>query len=120
MEYPVPGVNGQSHSAREGWRRNRRVVDVTSDIQDVRVMARYDAASILCHVNVIGALPQETRLMILIHRRIDNGGWGGWRRVDANGDMLEAGLEPGTYELTLGDGIRRFSEAKKVIVRTNR
>ena len=120
VEYPMPGVKGQSHSAREGWRPDRRVVNVASDIQDVRVMARYDAASILCHVNVIGALPQDARLMILIHRRIDNGGWGGWRRVDANGDMLEAGLEPGTYELTLGDGMRRFSKAQQVTVRANR
>jgi len=39
--------------------------------------------------------------------------------LDANGDFTLEGLEPGEYEIQIGDSHRRLTESKKVRVEKN-
>jgi len=43
----------------------------------------------------------------------------GERDVDVKGDMLETGLEPGVYELSIVDGSRYLTKAKRITVAKN-
>lgn len=121
VEYTKVDAKNQIQLAEEGFSSDSRKLNVESDLQSVRVVLRYKAASasILCHVNVVGKLPPDVRLMVLIDSGIGKGGWSGWRDVDANGDMLATGLEPGIYDLKIGDGGRRFTKAKRITVTKN-
>jgi hypothetical protein len=120
IEYTKADAKDEIQVAGEGSGAVSRTLNVEGNMQGVRIVVRYKAASILCRVNVIGKLPPQVRLMVLIDSGIGKGGWAGWREVDANGDMLETGLEPGDYNLEIGDGSRRFTKPKRVTVTKNR
>jgi hypothetical protein len=119
IEYASDDAKNDVKLAEKGVGADSRTLNVEVNMQRVRIVLRYKAASILCHVNVIGALPPDVHLMVLIDSGIGKGGWSGWREVDANGNMLETGLEPGNYDLVVGDGARRFTEIKSIKVANN-
>ena len=100
-------------------RTDGRTINVDGGLRNMRIVMRYKGASILCHVNVVGKLPAGVRLKVSIDSGIGKGGWSGWRDVDPEGNMLETGLDPGIYELEIGDGGRRFTKAKRITVTNN-
>lgn len=119
LEYTKTAAKNEIHVAEKGMVGDSRIFDVEGNMQRVRLVLRYKAASILCHVNVIGTLPPQIRLMVSIDSGIGKGGWVGSRDVDANGNMLITGLEPGNYDLAIGDGSRHFTKTRRVTVTKN-
>ena len=119
VEYVEGDSKNELKLGEKGLGAHSRTLDLDSNLKGVRVVLHYKAASILCHVNVVGKLPPNVRLMVDVDSGIGKGGWAGWRDVDANGDMLETGLEPGEYALEVGDGGRRFTEKKRIKVTRN-
>jgi 5-hydroxyisourate hydrolase-like protein (transthyretin family) len=121
IEYPKNDGKGEMRLAEAGWTEGYRLITVDRNVKGMRVVLRYKGASILCHVNVVGALPPSVHLMVDVTFNYQDrkGSWGGWREFDANGDSLEEGLEPGAYELTIGDGSRRFTETRTITVTKN-
>jgi hypothetical protein len=79
IEYRKAGSENEIRAAEEGWSAGSRTVNVEGNLQGVRIVLRYKGASILCRVDVIGKLPPNVRLMVLISSRIGKGGWSGWR-----------------------------------------
>jgi 5-hydroxyisourate hydrolase-like protein (transthyretin family) len=119
IEYPKKNGKGEMQLAQPGWTDGYRLIEVDHNLKGMRIVLHYKGASILCHVDVVGTLPLGVRLMVDIDTGIGKGGWAGWREIDANGDMLQTGLEPGNCNLTIGDGNRRFTETKRITVPKN-
>jgi protocatechuate 3,4-dioxygenase beta subunit len=100
---------------------NPYILPLDKHLTDLRVVLRYkNVATLRGHVNIIGGkLPANLRLMARITSTLENGGMGGWRHVDANGNFYMDDLEPGEYGVQLGDGMNLFAEAKTVKVMAN-
>jgi hypothetical protein len=121
VEYPKNDGKGGMQLADAGWTDGYRLISVDRTMRCVRVMLHYKGASILCHVNVVGTLPPSVHLMLDVTFNYPDRkrSWSGGGEFDANGDSLEEGLEPGTYKLAIGDGIRRFTETRAITVTKN-
>jgi hypothetical protein len=122
IEYPTAATKGRTRLAESSHSPDTRVITMDQDLRGVHVVLHFKGASIACHVDVTGTPPPSVRLMILLdYKPADKkAGWGGWRDVDSDGDLLEEGLEPGDYDITVGDGSRRFSDPKHVSVTKNK
>ena len=90
--------------------------DLDKNVASVRVALRYNGASLLCHVNVIGTLPPDMRLQANIYSEAGRSSGG---ELDANGDVLDEGLEPGRYRISIGDGRDDYTQEKTVLVKKN-
>ena len=121
VEYPSSNRKGDLQVAEAGSSSAYPLINITGNMSGVRVVMRYKSGSIRSHVNVLGALPLGVRLMVNTNWTDPDGkrSYSGGAKVDANGDVLEEGLEPGTYELSVSDGSRNFTEPMKVTVTKN-
>jgi hypothetical protein len=114
IEYPSSDGDGQIQaSSADGRGGPIRVGD--KDIKGVRVIVAYKNASIKCHVAIVGTIPANMRLSAWVSR--SNGI--SMPPLDANGEFTLEGLEPGDYEVSIGDGGRRLTETKTVRVQEN-
>lgn len=102
--------------ARVGKWSDRILFDIDKNVSSLRVTLRYSGASLLCHVDVIGTLPPDMRLQATIKTE---GEERGGSELDANGDLLHEGMEPGRYTISIGYGSDLYTEEKSVFVKKN-
>jgi hypothetical protein len=114
IEYPRPENESQPLVIpAQGW--HCRIPIGNKDIKGVRVVLAYDDSSIKCHVAITGRLPVGMRLFAWISHSNSNTMVG----LDANGDFTLERLEPGDYEVEIGEGGKRFTGKKLVRVEKN-
>jgi hypothetical protein len=72
------------------------------DLTDVRIVLKSVDGAIKGRVNIInGRLPLGIILRAVIGRQFENGSWCTDREVDANGNFIIEGLEPGEYGVSI-------------------
>lgn len=120
IEYPDAGGEIRAIPATTFW----RPWDAPSlplgerGLKGVRIVVSYHNGSIRGHATIArGELDPEARLQAGISKQTEKGSsWGTSMEVDANGDFSIEGLDPGEYEISIYDEMRRFFETKRVIV----
>jgi 5-hydroxyisourate hydrolase-like protein (transthyretin family) len=88
------------------------------DLSDVCLVLKYRSGEIKGRVNLNGKLPLGVTLYVSISRKLENGGWGTRRDVDANGNFAVESLEPGEYSLSIHGG-EYYSEHQTIRVEPN-